>query len=253
MRRASSIATSSPPICCWTSEGVVKILDMGLARVAGAAESGQMELTGSGMIMGTVDFMSPEQAIDTKHADHRADIYSLGISLYYLLSGRMPYSGDTAIEKLMAHQTQPIPNLQDVQTTVPKQLDEIFKRMVAKKVEDRYQSMSEVIEDLEELGIGTATTKREVASTLALSPEQKKKLAAQAKKKRRMLHRHAASEHTRNLTFKIVGGAFGTTIAPLLVFYLIRYLEKKDTPQSPNDKAAASTPLSRGRRWPKAG
>ena len=137
------------------------------------------------MIMGTVDFMSPEQAISTKHADHRADIYSLGISLYYLLSGQMPYKGDTAMEKLMAHQTQPIPNLQDVQTTIPKQLDEIFKLMVAKKAEDRYQSMSEVIEALDELGLGTVTKKREVASTLQLSPEQKKKLAEEAKRKKR--------------------------------------------------------------------
>ena len=86
------------------------------------------ELTGTGTIMGTVDYMSPEQALNTKNADERADIYSLGMSLYYLLAGKAAYAGDSAMEKLMAHQTQPIPSLQDVQTTVPKQLDAIFKK-----------------------------------------------------------------------------------------------------------------------------
>ena len=114
----------------------------------------QAELTGTGTIMGTVDYMSPEQAINTKHADARADIYSLGISLYYLLAGKAAYSGETAMEKLMAHQTQPIPSLQEVQTTVSKQLEAVFKKMVAKKIEDRYQTMSEVVEALEGLGYG---------------------------------------------------------------------------------------------------
>ena len=126
----------------------------GLARIE-QADGGpaQAELTGTGTIMGTVDYMAPSKPSTPSTPISRADIYSLGISLYYLLAGKAAYSGETAMEKLMAHQTQPIPSLQEVQTTVSKQLEAVFKKMVAKKIEDRYQSMSEVIEALEGLGI----------------------------------------------------------------------------------------------------
>ncbi|MDX1946548.1 MAG: bifunctional serine/threonine-protein kinase/formylglycine-generating enzyme family protein [Pirellulaceae bacterium] len=128
-------------------EGSVKILDMGLARIESAVAGA--DLTGTGQIMGTVDYMAPEQAKNTRHADQRADIYSLGITLWYLLTGRAAYEGETLMERLLAHREAPIPSLVEACPGITPELDIAFQRMVAKRPEDRFQSMTEVRAHLE--------------------------------------------------------------------------------------------------------
>lgn len=132
-------------------KGTVKILDVGLARIQGHTAN-QAELTGTGAVMGTVDYMAPEQALSTKHADARADIYSLGCSLYYLLTARAAYDGDSLMAKLLAHRENPIPILRSLRSDVPESVEAVFQKMVAKKVQDRYQTMGAVIADLERCG-----------------------------------------------------------------------------------------------------
>lgn len=137
------------------TEGLVKILDLGLARFSEQADDGEgppgMDLTGTGVVVGTVDYMSPEQAEDTKRADARADIYSLGCSLFYLISGRSMFSGDTVVARLMAHQNQPVPSLRSINPAVPEELDRIHRKMVAKKKEERYQTATAMLDDLRKL------------------------------------------------------------------------------------------------------
>lgn len=132
----------------------VKILDLGLARVDLPAAQ-QMErrdgLTTTGAVMGTVDYMAPEQAVNTRTADHRADIYSLGCTLHFLLTAEPPYSGETMMERLLAHREQDTPSLRDRRNDVPAELDAIFQRLLAKQPDERFASMTDVVEALESL------------------------------------------------------------------------------------------------------
>jgi serine/threonine protein kinase len=138
------------------AEGTVKILDMGLARLQTTSDTEryaptQAELTQDGSVFGTVDYMSPEQALNSKDVDGRADIYSLGCTLYNLLTGKPLYQGESLMGKMLAHRENEIPVLHEERDAVPERLSEIFTKMVAKKVEDRYPTMSALLADLEAL------------------------------------------------------------------------------------------------------
>lgn len=127
------------------SRGTVKILDMGLARFDEVDADSAAALTGTGMLMGTIDYMAPEQAMDSKTADHRADIYSLGATLYYLITGQPMYADDTVMKRIMAHQATEIPRL----PIDDKDLQALFERMVAKKAVDRIEPAQLVVSELE--------------------------------------------------------------------------------------------------------
>jgi formylglycine-generating enzyme required for sulfatase activity len=131
------------------SEGTVKVLDMGLARIEDALGGGEEGLTTNGSVMGTVDYMSPEQAQNTRLADARSDIYSLGCTLHKLLTGVSAYEGDTIVEKILAHRQTPTPSLRTSRPEASELLDQVFRRMLAKQPDARYQTMAEVVGELE--------------------------------------------------------------------------------------------------------
>ncbi|WP_254508193.1 protein kinase domain-containing protein [Anatilimnocola floriformis] len=133
------------------AQGVVKVTDLGLARLNHGATgpASGFDVTMAGGVIGTADYMPPEQAVDSTTIDHRADIYSLGCTLYFLLVGRPPFSGPTMMSVLLKHRDGVIPSLSAERTEVPAELDGLFERMLAKEPDERMQSMSEVVSELE--------------------------------------------------------------------------------------------------------
>jgi CheY-like chemotaxis protein len=133
--------------------GAVKVTDLGLARLSGGPgdASGVAGLTQAGGVLGTVDYMPPEQAVDSTTIDARADIYSLGATLHYLLIGRPPFTGASLMAILLKHREAAIPSLTALRPDVPTELDNLFNRMMAKSPTDRFATMTEVVTALESL------------------------------------------------------------------------------------------------------
>ena len=130
--------------------GTLKLLDLGIARIQPLPEqASDHDLTRTGCVLGTVDYMAPEQAINTRRADHRADIYSLGCTLYFLLTGQPLFAGETVMERIVAHREHSAPSLRKACPAAPAWLDAVFRKMVAKRPEDRYPSVTALVSDLE--------------------------------------------------------------------------------------------------------
>ena len=135
--------------------GIVKLLDLGLAKLHAGRPSREQqsdELTQTGITMGTVNYMAPEQWENSGGVDIRADIYSLGCTLFFLLAAKTPYghkSDKSSRKKLMAHLLDPIPSLVEACPDCPRELEKVFDRMLAKAPEDRFQTPREVVEALE--------------------------------------------------------------------------------------------------------
>ena len=133
-------------------EGNIKILDMGLARFGKSLNSEDAaDLTTTGQVMGTVEYMSPEQAEDTRLADERSDIYSLGCTLYRLLGNTGPFTRNTVVKTILAHRNDPIPELPATGDPRQSRVQRIFEKMLAKAPVDRYASVERLLEDLEDL------------------------------------------------------------------------------------------------------
>jgi serine/threonine-protein kinase len=130
------------------SEGTVKVLDLGLAMFSDEALAKSDALTKSNSVLGTADYLSPEQARDCHDIDYRADIYSLGCTLYYLLTGGPPFPGGTFAQRILKHQLDtPVP-IRNHRPDCPSILSDVCERMMQKDPEDRFQSVLEIDEQL---------------------------------------------------------------------------------------------------------
>jgi serine/threonine-protein kinase len=125
--------------------GQVKIIDLGLARA-----SHTEGMTATGLIMGTPEYMAPEQVLG-KRVDERSDLYSLGIILYEIFNGKVPYTGDSPIAVGYKHLKEAVPSLHSTQKGLPAKLSAVAERLLQKDPAHRYQSIPELRRDLEEL------------------------------------------------------------------------------------------------------
>ena len=149
-------------------QGMVKVADLGLVKRVGSSDITSKDGARSGdagndlaatqfnKSMGTPLYMPPEQAADAAHVDQRADVYSLGATLYHLITGRPPFTGRSAMELITQHANSPVVPPDAVVRDVPRNLSPLILRMLAKHPDDRFPNMGEVIESLEKfLGIAT--------------------------------------------------------------------------------------------------
>jgi WD40 repeat protein/serine/threonine protein kinase len=137
------------------AQPVVKILDMGLVRVESPIPASGRHaggLTQLEAILGTPDYIAPEQARDAHSADIRADLYSLGCTFYFLLTGRVPYPGNASVEKLLKHWLEVPQPASELRPDLPAEVDAILRRLMAKRPEDRFQTPAEVAAALTALG-----------------------------------------------------------------------------------------------------
>lgn len=139
----SPLADPPPPL----RHRVVKVLDLGLARVS----AGDTRDVSHQRFVGTPDFASPEQADDARAVDARSDVFSLGATLFFLLTADVPCPGETFAEKLAQARTEPPPSVRVRRPDVPAALDSVVATMLARKPENRYQTAAEVVAALDTL------------------------------------------------------------------------------------------------------
>ena len=146
-------------------EGRVKVADFGIAR------AGSSQITEAGSIIGTAQYLSPEQARGAP-VDESSDLYSTGIVLYELLTGDLPFTGETPVEIAMKHLSQVPPSPSSIRPEIPRDLDLVVLRALAKEPADRYRSAKEMDRDLELVGRGEPVgTETEAAATMVLRGE----------------------------------------------------------------------------------
>jgi tRNA A-37 threonylcarbamoyl transferase component Bud32 len=138
-----------------TRDGLVKVADFGLARILGEEQA--LDLTRVGVTLGTPLYMSPEQ-VEGRPLDHRSDIYSLGVTMYHLLAGQTPFTGDTALGVAVQHLQKTPPPLGETRPDLPPELCAVIHRMLAKDPDVRYATAAELLTDVRAVPLETGDT-----------------------------------------------------------------------------------------------
>jgi eukaryotic-like serine/threonine-protein kinase len=195
------------------SEGVVKVTDFGIAR------AGASQMTEEGAIIGTAQYLSPEQARGAP-VDQTSDLYSTGIVLFELLTGEVPFTGDSPVEIAMKHLAETPPAPSDLRPDVPADLDLVVVRALAKEAADRYQSAAAMDADLETVARGgRVAAETAEAATMVLSGERAIDATAATQVVRRPLQPYEPPDRTRSLWPWLAG--IGALLALLVAGWLL--------------------------------
>ena len=192
------------------AHGAVKLADLGLARDITDNNS----MTASGISMGTPYYMAPEQAADARKADHRSDIYSLGCTWYHLITGLVPYEGESGFTVLTKHANDPVPDPRQANPNIPLPLAAVIRKMMAKKPADRYQNIEELQTDIHRIEAGITP-----AAPLAPPPPESAETRIPGKKS--------------NLGWFVAGGLATILLLVLLGAAAKRIYNKKSTTLTP--------------------
>src|SRR5207244_1786688 len=215
-----------------SKDGLVKILDLGLSK--NLEDSAVSFKTVSGAVLGTPHYISPEQAQGQKVVDGRSDIYSLGATLYHLLTGQVPFDGATALEILSKHVHTVLPHPQDLREDIPDAAVHVLLRMMAKKPEDRYHDCGALIADLLEVTAGRTPKTNLISPALSAVAAPKKSLL---KKRPTTVRRPAATRGNRTA---LVAGAAGAVV--LVAALAFAFSRTSDPPAAPPPVPRPSPP-----------
>lgn len=166
-----------------TKHGQIKLLDLGLARLGGNEATASVDLTTVGQAFGTPDYMAPEQWEDTHSADARSDLYALGCTLFFLLTGLAPYGNKThpsTMNKMTGHLVDPIPDLHAARQDIPEEIVTIFRKLMAKHPAARYQTAAELVEVLTPFWSANGVETESLAAQLVASFTSDRAAATQA-------------------------------------------------------------------------
>lgn len=155
--------------------GTVKVLDLGLARYFDSGETGEaLTIAHDEKVLGTADYLSPEQAIDSHLVDARADIYSLGCTMYYMLTGHPPFTEGSLTQRLMAHQNKEPTPLEKERHGIPPSLAQLVRKLMAKKVDDRFANAEQTAQALLQWLVENASDDWRAAHSVLLGNAAKK-------------------------------------------------------------------------------
>jgi serine/threonine protein kinase/Flp pilus assembly protein TadD len=149
-------------------EGNARIMDFGIARSAEAER-----ITGAGAIIGTPEYMSPEQ-VEGRQAEQRSDIYSLGVILYEMVTGRIPFEGDTPLSIALKHKTEIAPDPRKYNPQVPSGLSSTILKCLNKNKEKRFQSVEEILAELDKIQEGISTVEKDFPGRKIIAPQEKR-------------------------------------------------------------------------------